>query len=70
MPNLRESLVNRETIQSIIDSDFEVPAGIDPSDLLSGLLELLGSTDAYLRENSLEILWSWGHAGEFWGHNT
>ncbi|MFC2081873.1 DUF2785 domain-containing protein [Candidatus Bipolaricaulota bacterium] len=65
MSKLRESPVSKETIQSIIESDLEVPAGVDPSDLLPGLLELLGSTDAYLRENSLEILWSWGHAGTF-----
>lgn len=57
--------VNKETMQSILDSDFAVPAGADVAELLEQLLTLLGSTDPFLRENSLEIVWSWGESGKY-----
>lgn len=57
--------MTRETIKSIVDNEFQVPAEADLADLLSQLMKLLGSTDACLRENSLEILWHWGQAGRY-----
>ncbi len=57
--------MNREAIQSIVGSDFKIPAGADLIHLTAELLPLLGSTDSHLREGALEILWHWGEAGQY-----
>ena len=57
--------LNKEMIQSIVESDFQVPAEESLRDMTSELMTLLGSTDAYTRENSMEVLWHWGQAGRY-----
>jgi hypothetical protein len=57
--------MNREEIQSIVDSDFRIPAGTDLARLTAEILPLLGATDSHLREGALEILWHWGEAGTY-----
>jgi hypothetical protein len=57
--------LNREEIQSIVDSNFEIPSGRDLALVTGDLLPLLGSTDSHLREGALEILGHWGEAGRY-----
>ena len=57
--------MNREEIQSIVDSNFEIPSGRDLALLTGDLLPLLGSTDSHLREGTLETLGHWGEAGRY-----
>ena len=57
--------MNREEIQSIVDSNFAIPSGRDLALLTGDLLPLLGSTDSHLRESTLEILGHWGEAGRY-----
>ncbi len=57
--------MNREEIQSIADSNFEIPSGRDLALVTGDLLPLLGSTDSHLREGTLEILGHWGQAGRY-----
>ncbi len=57
--------MNREEIQSIVDSNFAIPSGRDLALLTGDLLPLLGSTDSHLREGTLEILGHWGEAGRY-----
>ncbi len=57
--------MNREEIESIAASNFEIPSGRNLALLTGDLLPLLGSTDSHLREGALEILWHWGEAGRY-----
>ena len=50
-------------MQAIIDDDYRMPEGGDLDRLTGALEPLLGSTDPFLRENALEILWQWGQNG-------
>lgn len=57
--------LNKESVKAILDNECQLPAGADLDDLTSHLTINLGSTDAYVRENSMEILWTWGPAGRY-----
>ena len=57
--------MDRETLQAILDSNFALPEGKSLDQLTTELEALLGSTDKFLRENSLEVLWSWAQAGHY-----
>ncbi|MFC2078918.1 DUF2785 domain-containing protein [Candidatus Bipolaricaulota bacterium] len=57
--------MNNECIKAIIDDEYQIPSGANLDDLTSQLTANLGSTDAYARENSLEVLWQWGQSGQF-----
>ena len=54
-----------ELIQTIVDSDFAVPEGIDPEGLIPDLTGLLGSPDQITRERALDVLGTWGARGRF-----
>ena len=51
--------MDRQTIQAILDTDYALPENGNLEVLTTELEELLGSTDGFLRENALEILWQW-----------
>ena len=57
--------MKKRDIQAIVEDSFTVPESVTPDDLAPQLLKLLGSTDASVRENTMEILWHWGQAGVF-----
>ena len=56
--------LNKKSIQAIIDNEYQVPASADLDDLTTQLIANLSSTDAYVRENSTEVLWQWGMTGK------
>lgn len=57
--------MNKESIKAILDNECQLPEGADLDDVTGQLAASLGSTDAYVRENSMEILWTWGTAGRY-----
>ena len=52
-------------MQAIVDDEYRVPEGGDLDVLTSAVEAHLGSTDAFLRETGLEILWQWGQEGRY-----
>lgn len=62
-------LVDQPTLSHIIADELNVPAGQQAIDFLPGLQANLGSTDSDLRENSLDVLWTWLVKGLF-DHKT
>jgi len=54
-----------QALQAILDSKCAIPEGGDLDQLTSELEALLGSTDKFLRENGLEVLWEWAQAGHY-----
>ncbi len=46
-------------LKQIVDQEYHIPDGVDAVALLPGLMINLGSNDSDLRDNSLEVLWSW-----------
>ncbi|MRS02991.1 DUF2785 domain-containing protein, partial [bacterium] len=59
MPQSSSVLVDQPLLDQIILSEFKVPAEGKALDYLPGLMTNLGSTDSELRENSLDVLWTW-----------
>jgi len=57
--------MDRQTLQAILDSNLALPEAPSLDHLTTELEVLLGSTDKFLRENSLEVLWSWAQAGHY-----
>ncbi len=57
--------MNKEAIQSIVESGFAPPAGVDLATMTQELLPLLGSPNSDLREGSLEVLSHWVEAGRY-----
>lgn len=55
--------MNKQTIQAILDADYAMPENENLDELTTRLEGLLGSTDGFLRENALEILWQWSQEG-------
>ncbi len=59
MPQSSSVQVDQPLLDQIILSEFKVPAEGKAMDYLPGLMTNLGSTDSELRENSLDVLWTW-----------
>ncbi len=57
--------MNHAVLRSIIDDNYRIPAGSDAFDHTEDLMAALGSTDADLREGSLDVLWQWGQRVHF-----
>jgi len=51
--------LDKNTLEKIISSDFQVPDGFSAAECLPGLMHNLGSTDSDTREGSLDVLWTW-----------
>ena len=56
---------DRERLQAIADSDFTVPEGMNPSEMIPTLIEALGSLDQKDRDLGSEILEMWSVLGHF-----
>ena len=54
-----------ERIQVILDSGFKAPPTDDLEPITKQLLTGLASTEARLREGSMEVLWRWGQVGVY-----
>ena len=50
---------DQTTLNAIVANEFRLPAGKTAVDLLPGLMVNLGATNSDLRENSLDVLWTW-----------
>jgi len=59
------STLNKQLLQDIMDSKYAVPEGHSLETMTPELIELLGSTDAVIRENSYEILSKWCVSGQY-----
>ena len=55
--------MDKHTIQAILDAEYALPEGGDLDELTATFESLLSSTDGFLRENALEILWQWCQQG-------
>ncbi len=59
MPQSASVQVDQPLLDQIILSQFKIPAEGKAMDYLPGLMSNLGSIDSELRENSLDVLWTW-----------
>ncbi len=57
--------MDRQDIQHVLDTDYAVPSERSLEESTTQLEALLASTDAFLRENALEILWQWTQRGHY-----